>query len=29
MALTAKRITKLKEPGRYADGNRTGLYLQV
>jgi integrase len=29
MALTAKRIAKLKEPGRYADGNRTGLYLQV
>jgi hypothetical protein len=29
MALTEKRISKLKEPGRYADGNRTGLYLQV
>jgi integrase len=29
MALTEKRIAKLKEPGRYADGNRTGLYLQI
>lgn len=29
MPLTAKRITQLKEPGRYGDGNRSGLYLQV
>ena len=27
MALTIKGITKLKEPGRYSDGNN--LYLQV
>jgi hypothetical protein len=27
MALTTKRIAKLKQPGRYADGH--GLYLQV
>jgi integrase len=29
MALTEKRIAKLKEPGRYGDGNRSGLYVQV
>jgi hypothetical protein len=29
MALTEKRIAKLMEPGRYGDGNRSGLYLQV
>jgi hypothetical protein len=29
MALTEKRIAKLQEPGRYGDGNRSGLYLQV
>jgi integrase len=29
MALTQKGIAKLKEPGRYGDGNRSGLYVQV
>jgi integrase len=29
MALTEKRVAKLKESGRYGDGNRSGLYLQV
>jgi integrase len=29
MALTEKKIAKLKEPGRYGDGNRSGLYVQV
>ena len=29
MALTAKRIAKLKEPGRYRDPETRGLYLQV
>jgi integrase len=29
MSLTIKRVASLKEPGRYGDGNRSGLYLQV
>jgi hypothetical protein len=29
MSLTEKRITKLTAPGRYGDGGRSGLYLQV
>jgi integrase len=29
MALTQKAIAQLKEPGRYGDGNRSGLYVQV
>jgi len=29
MALTEKKVAKLKEPGRYGDGNRSGLYVQV
>lgn len=29
MALTEKKLAKLKESGRYGDGNRSGLYLQV
>jgi integrase len=29
MGLTIKRIARIKRPGRYADGDRSGLYLQV
>jgi hypothetical protein len=29
MTLTEKRVAQLKEPDRYADGNCSGLYLQV
>jgi integrase len=29
MTLTAKKVAKLKEPGRYSDGARSGLYLQI
>jgi hypothetical protein len=29
LALTAKRLERLKTPGRYRDGGQRGLYLQV
>jgi integrase len=29
MALTVKRIARLKGPGRFPDGNRSNLYLQI
>jgi len=29
MGLTEKKIAKLTAPGRYGDGNRSGLYVQV
>src|SRR5260370_19218798 len=29
MALTTRQVAKLTEPGRYGDGDVSGLYLQV